>query len=159
MPRRVARTMAHGQGTPANLDRVAVMQPFSGCEWLRSRKAKHGALLYQLVDPELIGFMRTQYGQIKFYSQFTCSACMVDVCMGQPDGTQRQIPSGHFLQDAIQIASWVNDCSLSCFIAPDQRTVLLKGCNGNGVVLKHGNLMTVFAVDQEVGNSLFDALC
>lgn len=113
---------------------------------LANIKAKHGALLYQLVYPELIGFMRPKNEQIKLCSQLTCRACMVDVRLGHPDGTQPQIPSGHCLQVAIQVVSRVNDCGLFGFIAPDQSTVFLKGRYGNGGVLKHGNLMTVFAM-------------
>ena len=62
MAGRVAGAVAHVQGFPADLHRVAIGQPARGREVFRRRKAEHLALLGQAADPELVAWMRADDG-------------------------------------------------------------------------------------------------
>jgi hypothetical protein len=102
--------------------------------------------LRQFIDPELVTFMRPDDWQAELAGQLSSCASMIDMCVGQPDSNQLQIPLGYFLQYTIQVASRIDHRGLAGFIAPDQRTVLLKWRDWDGVVLKHGSLMTACCV-------------
>ena len=123
---RVPQAVPHRQLAAAQLHGVAVMQPARGREGARGRQAEQAALLGQRVDPELVGRMRADDGNLPALGQLRRAARVVDVAVREPDlpGLQAQRLRG--LLDARQIAAGVNHGRLARCIAPQQRTVLRK---------------------------------
>lgn len=62
---------------------------------------------------------------------------MINVRMGEPNLFKLELLLGDEGQDQIQVAAWVNHRSLFRLVIPNYRAVLLKGRDGNGLVLKH----------------------
>jgi hypothetical protein len=64
--------------------------------------------------------------------------------MRQPNLFELELVPSHFGQDQIQVTAWINHSRLTCLVVPNQRTILLKGCDRNGLVLKHGDISIGF---------------
>jgi len=82
-------------------------------------------------------------GNIESTRKLTCPARMVNMCVRQPNGLQRKLPFSHLVQNHVQISTRINDGSPPRLVTPHQRAVLLEGGYGNGLVAKHGRLMTI----------------
>jgi hypothetical protein len=104
---------------------------------LGRRKAKHLALLRQAVDPILIPRMRADDGQLQASRQLTRAARVVDVGVGEPNLRQLETALADLGQQAIQLTTWINDSSLPGLVAPNNRAILSKWGDGDGVVLQH----------------------
>jgi hypothetical protein len=63
---------------------------------------------------------------------------MVQMTMRDPDLLELQIVLPNSVQNQIQITTRVHHGSLTTVVIPHKRTILLEGCDGNGLVLKHG---------------------
>ena len=101
-------------------------------------KAEHGALLGQTVDPELVALMRANDGQLVLGRQLAGAARVVDMGVGDPDGLEIQAQALHLPLDLLDISARVDDGRIHGLVAPDERAVLLKGGDGDSVILQHG---------------------
>ena len=137
MTGRVAGAVPHLQRVAAQGDGVAVVQPASGCEGLRGRKAKALALHRQAVDPELVALVRTNDGQRQPLGQLAGAASMVDVGVGEPDLLKLQSQARHLGQEQVQVAAGVDHRGLSGGVVPDQGAVLFKRGDRNREVAEH----------------------
>ncbi len=134
MAGRMTGTMPHLQSALAQRHGVVIGQPARRREAHRLSEAEHFALGRQAVDPELIGLMRADDGQMKLRRQFTGASGMIDVSVGQPDLAQRQLPLLHSGQQQVEIATRVNEGRLQGLVTPDKRAILLKIGDRNGLV-------------------------
>jgi hypothetical protein len=57
--------------------------------------------------------------------------------MGDPNLLQLDAMAAHRVQNQIQIAPRINHSRLTTLVVPHERTVLLEGRDGNGLVLQH----------------------
>lgn len=138
MAGRVAGAMQHLQLVAADLDGVALLEPLRGGEAFGLREAEHLALLRQGVDPELVARMRADDGQIQLARQRASGASVVDVRVREPQGLERQPARLHCFQQRAHIATWVDQRGFIRVGAPNERAVLLEGCDGDGEALEHG---------------------
>ena len=138
MAGRVAGAVAHVQRFLADGHGVAVMQPARGHKGVGVGKAEHGALLGQAVDPELVAFMRADDGQGVLGRELAGASGMVDMGVGDPDGLEIQAQALRLPLDLLDITTGVDDGRIHGLVAPDERAVLLKGGDGDGVILQHG---------------------
>ena len=67
-----------------------------------------------------------------------------------PDLLQTKAMLLHGTQNQIEVAPRIDDCRLKRLIVPDQRTVLLEGGDGDGLVLQHPSMLKV--LDTHVQN-------
>jgi hypothetical protein len=93
-----------------------------------------------MVDPELVFGVRPMDRQLEVLRQIGGGGGMVDVGMGDPDLLQLQAELFHGGQNALSVSAWVDHGGLSGHVIPDQRAVLLKGCDWDGEVFQHGDL-------------------
>ena len=89
VPRRVPGAVAHRQRALPDLHRIAVVQPARRREGLGRREAEHLRLLAQAVDPELVGRVWSDDGQLQLARQRAGAAGMVDVGVGEQDLLER----------------------------------------------------------------------
>jgi len=134
MAGRVTWAVPHLQRALAQGHRVVVGQPARRREGHRLGKAEHLALCRQAVDPELICLLWADDGQMELRRQLTGTAGMIDVRMGKPDLAKRQSMLLHSSQQRVKITARVDECGLQRLVAPDERAVLLKIGDGNGLV-------------------------
>jgi hypothetical protein len=97
---------------------------WSGAERQQGRKAEHLGLLRQGVEPESILALRADDRDAERVAQFGCRADMVEVAVGEQDLFQRQPACGHFGQQTLGLAAWVDQRGTVIGI-PYQRAVLL----------------------------------
>jgi osmotically inducible lipoprotein OsmB len=63
------------------------------------------------------------------------------MAVGDPDLLELQAVLTHRIQNQIQVTTRVYHRSLTALVIPNQRTILLKGRDRNGLVLKHGRII------------------
>jgi len=103
---------------------IAVLQPLVGTERLRRGKAEQLGLLRQDVEPELFLTLRADDGNAERLAQFDRRTDVVEVAVGQQDAFQREAALRHFGQQAIGLATWIDQRSAALRV-PHQRAVLL----------------------------------
>jgi len=131
--------VAHLQLAAADAHRVAVVQPACRREGLGVGEAEHAALLRQRVDPELVGLVRAFDGQAERARQRAGGAGVVDVRVREPDLLEREAELLHGGEQHLDVAAGVDHGGLVRGVVPDQRAVLLEGCDGDGAVAEaHG---------------------
>lgn len=150
--RGVAWAVVHGEAVAAEGDGVAargvVAEPACGRECLAGRKAEHGALLGQCVNPVLVGRMRADDGQLQAAGEFGCCAGVVDVGVGEPDLLERDGARLTGGQQGLEVASGVNDSACAAGVVPDDGAVLREGGDGQGDVVQHGSECLVLMTRQ-----------
>lgn len=114
----VARAMQHLQADLAEVYGIAIVQPAIGCEGFRRTQAKHASLACQLVQPELVGFLRSFYGDLQLSGQFGGTTGMIDVAMSEQDFLGLDAGLGDGRQDAFYIPSRIDDGGLQRVRAP-----------------------------------------
>jgi hypothetical protein len=70
---------------------------------------------------------------------------MIDVCMGEPNLLEFQTPLLNLGQDQIKVTARIDHCGLLGLIVPNQRAILLKRRDRDGLVLKHAGISMGFA--------------
>ena len=63
---------------------------------------------------------------------------VVEMAMGKQDLYRLDIRRPDRVQDALHVATWIDDGRLTGNVAPEERAVLLKQRNGDDLVLQHG---------------------
>jgi hypothetical protein len=101
------------------------------------RKAKHGTLLGQLVDPKLISGMGADDGQLEPFGQLRRAARMVNMGMRQPNLLKLSVCVFNRRQQPIQIATGIDDGRFFGLIAPNDGAILRKRRDGDGNVMQH----------------------
>jgi sRNA-binding regulator protein Hfq len=89
--------------------------------------------------------VRSHDGQIQIARQDGRATRVIDVRMGQPNLFEFQAPLLDLRQDQVEVTTWIDHGSLLGLIVPNQRAVLLKRRDRNGLVLKHAGISMGFA--------------
>jgi DNA-binding transcriptional ArsR family regulator len=85
------------------------------------------------------------YLEVQIARQDGRTAGVIDVRVGQPNLLEFQSPLLDLRQDQVEVTTWIDHCCLLGLIVPNQRAVLLKRRDRDGLVLKHAGISMGFA--------------
>lgn len=122
----VAWAVKHIQMVVAEPDVLSLFQPLPGAKGGGWRKPEHCCLVCQAVEQKGIFQVGPEYGCIKQGGQGGGRAHMVQMTMGEEDGTHPDALTLDFGQQTLDLAAGVDHHRLGRVGAPDQGAVLLE---------------------------------
>jgi sRNA-binding regulator protein Hfq len=84
-------------------------------------------------------------GQIQIARQDRRATRVINVRVGEPDLLELQTALLNLRQDQVEVTTWIDHCRLLGLVVPNQRAVLLKRRDRDGLVLKHAGISMGFA--------------
>jgi len=127
---RVPGAVDHVEPAFSDLQCLAVFQPAAGHEGLGWGKAEQFALAGYGLEQEGVLGVRADDGGPDPLGDDGGGADMIEMPVGQQDLLGLQIQRADSVQDAVGLATWVDDGGAPRLFAPEQGAVLLKGSDG-----------------------------
>ena len=114
-------------------------KPAVGREGGHRRYAENAALLFHALEPEPVANVRAVDRHLQELGDFGCATDVVDMPVCQHDLFEINAILARRPEYPVDVASRIDDSAQHRFRAPDDRTILLEGSDGNDDVTQVAN--------------------